>query len=265
MKNLRVLFLGNSHTFFHDMPQIFKTLAEAGQDVSVEVTMLTEPGMPLSWHVNQTVNLRHALIYGNYDYLVVQQGAHPFPPEEDTMRDGATIAEWARKCGTTPIFCMTWAEKRAPEHQAKMDACFTKLAKELDVDLEVTGPVFERASKELPEISLHFYDGEHCSPYGSYVRALAVYACIFKESPVGLPACSLDFESFPIEEASKLDPILRAMDEKPGDEELLGQYMAAFGHMAYLWDKEEMKVDLDPEVAKTLQEWVWEAYQKYNG
>ena len=51
---MRVLFIGNSHTFFNDMPQTFKKLAESA-GFPTEVEMIAHGGRPLSWHLQEIV------------------------------------------------------------------------------------------------------------------------------------------------------------------------------------------------------------------
>ena len=45
----KVLFIGNSHTYFNDMPQMVKELANAAGE-ELHVTMLTKGGMDFAWH-----------------------------------------------------------------------------------------------------------------------------------------------------------------------------------------------------------------------
>ena len=42
---MKVLFIGNSHTFFNDMPHTFACLWEAGTGEKVAPVMLCHPGM----------------------------------------------------------------------------------------------------------------------------------------------------------------------------------------------------------------------------
>ncbi len=183
---MKVLFLGNSHTFFNDMPQIFKNIcAEKGKDV--EVGMLAHPGVTYGWHYNQFTDLRFALLWGGYDYIVMQQAAHsPCPEKEETLADGKKIIELARANGVTPIQTMPWAEKRDPDHQKGMYDIYNTLAEETGVKLTVAGNVFEDVFYNYPEIDMYYEDGEHASPYGSYTIAMAAYAAIFGESVKGL-------------------------------------------------------------------------------
>ena len=61
--------------------------------------------------------LRFNLLYGGYDYCVIQQAAHPYPPVESTLDIGGEIIDLCHRCGVTPVVYMTWAEKRFPAHQ----------------------------------------------------------------------------------------------------------------------------------------------------
>ncbi len=221
---MRVLFLGNSHTYFNDMPAIFKMLYEAGTGESVEVTMQAHPYVTLGWHLNQGVELRFALLHENYDYIVIQQAAHePCPDEEETIKDGKKIITYARECGTEPIICMPWAEKRLPEHHKSQKQIFTRLGKETSTQVDVTGDVFEQVRLERPDIDLYFSDGEHCSCYGSYVRALSAYVAITGNSPIGLPAKSITVHT-PEDDAAKA-----------------------------VWEMRNIWTDLEPEIAEYLQ------------
>lgn len=183
---MKVLFLGNSHTFFNDMPQIFKNIcAEKGKDV--EVAMLAHPGVTYGWHYKQFTDLRFALMWGGFDYIVMQQAAHsPCPSKEETLEDAGKIIELARKFNVTPIQTMPWAEKRDPAHQLNMYDIYNTLSKKYNVKLTVAGNVFEEVFKNYPEIDMYYEDGEHASPYGSYVIAMATYAAIFNDTVKGL-------------------------------------------------------------------------------
>ena len=87
MEKLRVLFVGNSHTFFNDMPTIFQMFCREN-GIDAEVVMQAHPGVHLSWHLSQQWELRYGLVQGHFDYMVFQQAAHPCPPMEETLQDG---------------------------------------------------------------------------------------------------------------------------------------------------------------------------------
>lgn len=186
---MRVLFLGNSHTFFNDMPQTFKQLAESA-GVPTEVSMIAHGGRTFAWHLQEAVELRFALLYGQYDYLIIQQAAH-FPPEpptpEETLKDVLTIVDMAKAVGATVIPTVTWAERHIPENQSAMNRAYNLVMAEAGLRCSPAGQVFMRVKQEYPEIDMYFEDGAHCSPYGSYGVACCVFSQIFGRSPEGLP------------------------------------------------------------------------------
>ena len=53
-KKIRVLFIGNSHTYYNDMPELFRERAER-DGFACEVTMLAHGGWRLSQHAKGTM------------------------------------------------------------------------------------------------------------------------------------------------------------------------------------------------------------------
>jgi hypothetical protein len=276
MDTLRVLFVGNSHTFYNDMPALFKKLAEADGNTRAEVTMQAHPGVTWGWHLKQGTELRYALVHGHYDYAILQQAAHsPAPPAEDTLRDGKEIIRLAKSCGVRPVVVIPWAEQRFPEHQAIMYNTYNKLIREQGVQGSPVGYVFERVQRERPDIGLYWFDGEHCSPYGSYVNAASAYAVIFGKSPKGLPPAAF---CSPQGNAADFGIVQKAMDQlrelthgfneaemaKPENAAILGKVMGEYGaKFPYVWDRDKLDFVLETEKCSLLQEWVWEAVQSF--
>ncbi len=259
---MKVLFLGNSHTFYNDMPQIFANICkESGKDV--EVAMQAHPGVTYGWHYGQLTELRFALMYGGFDYIVMQQAAHsPCPPKEETLADGEKIIKLARANGVTPIQTMPWAEKRDPDHQKGMYDIYNTLSEQFGVKLAYAGNVFEDVFYNHPEIDMYWRDGEHASPYGSYTIAMAVYRAIFGESVKGLAPNS--YYTYPVsaEDWTEIQKAFAEMREHPDEPEYRDKAMAKYrGLVHVVFDKDEAFFALDPEKAATLQELV----DKYAG
>ena len=195
MKDIKVLFVGNSHTYMNDMPQLFREVYGQTTGCSAEVTMLAYSGRPLSWHLAEHFSLRFALLYGGYDYCVIQQAAHPFPPEEETLADGRELIDLCRQTGTTPVLYMTWAEARFPENQQKMIDTYTKLRDLTGARLAPVGIAWQWLRKAHPEVELFYKDGEHASPYGDLLIAAVLTATLAGTADVRLPAHVRDFQA----------------------------------------------------------------------
>lgn len=176
---MNVLFVGNSHTYFHDMPELFARFAEVTSGDKPRVTMLAYSYWDLDQHRKEYFTLRFNLLYGNYDYCVIQQAAHPYPPMETTLRIGGELIELCHRCGVKPIVYMTWAEKRFPENQQKMIDTCEKLAREHDALLAPVGRYWQRVVRACRDIDLFHEDGEHAGPYGAFLVAATFCKVIY--------------------------------------------------------------------------------------
>lgn len=190
---MNILFVGNSHTFFNDMPRTFARLWEAQTGETARPIMLCHGGQGFTYHVREYFELRFDLLFGGFDVAVFQQKAHPFAGSEEEFEAGKKLAELSRKGGVKPVFAMTWAEKAHPENQAKMDGFHRRLAEETGACLSPVGPVWQRVLSKDPDFPLYFADGEHASVYGDYLIAVTHCRLLSGQSCLDLPAVGCDF------------------------------------------------------------------------
>ena len=192
---MRVLFIGNSHTYFHDMPQTFARMCAQLSSEMPEVTMQAYSNRSLAWHREEYFSLRFALLYGHYDYCILQQQAHPFPDEEMTRKSVLRILSLCDSAGTKPVLMMTWAEKAFPEHFQAMQRFYTMLAAETGALLAPVGELFDTIRLSHPEIELYWYDGEHASAYGDYLIAATLASLLYRTTDLSaLDDRAIDFD-----------------------------------------------------------------------
>ena len=174
---MKFLFIGNSHTYFNDMPGIFQQLCREN-GIDAHVTMLTKGGMGLDWHMTQE-QTRFNIRYGGYDYVILQHAAHPMG-ELDAMRKGAeTLVKWVKEAGSTPIFYQTWAKKGDEAYQPIMSGVYDLFGREMQVKVAPVGNEWQKHRAAHPEEELYFTDGEHASPAGSALAARVIFKTIF--------------------------------------------------------------------------------------
>ena len=190
---MNILFVGNSHTFFNDMPRSFAYLWQEATGGEARPLMLCHGGKPFSFHLREYFELRFDLLYGGFDYAVFQQCAHPFAGSAEEFEAGRRLAELAQKGGVTPVFALTWAEKAHPEHQAEMNDFHRRLCAETGALLSPVGLVWQRLLARDPEFPLYFSDGEHASVYGDYLIAVTHCRLLSGCSVLALPDVSWDF------------------------------------------------------------------------
>ncbi len=189
---MKILFIGNSHTFFNDMPATAADMLAELTGEKVDVTMLAYSYKELDWHMkSEYFAVRFNIMYGGYDYCVAQQAAHPFPGDLQTAEQLMRIADLCRSVGTEPVLIQTWQEKGKPEQQAKLSMGNARAARMTNTLLAPVGTVWTRLLKEHPEIDLYERDGEHAGPYGAYLEALTIVSAIMTERTGEAPDLSV--------------------------------------------------------------------------
>jgi hypothetical protein len=196
---LRVLFIGNSYTYNHNLPGLLEGLARsATPPLRLQTRAITRAGVRLQQHWDRGEALA-ALRQGRWDYVVLQEqstlglrlieGRHAVNDPELTFHPSARrFAQEARKVGAQPLFLLTWARRGTPESQALLTQAYMSVAQETGAPVVPAGLAWERSRQELPALELYHTDGSHPSPAGSYLTAACLYAALTGSSPEGLPA-----------------------------------------------------------------------------
>jgi len=182
---MKILFVGNSHTFCHGLPFQVRELIRVNNP-DVDTSMVATGGMTLGWHSEQP-ETQMAIQYQDWDYIVLQQKSHPFDGYDSLLSDCKLLLPYIRKTQAKILLFMTWAEKRIPANQATLDRAFVQVAQEIKASPVPVAKAWQSVLQSEPAIELYDTDGEHSSPAGSYLAACVFYSVIQKSSPVGLP------------------------------------------------------------------------------
>lgn len=179
------------------MPHLFAGMCEALTGERTEVTMLAFSYRTLAWHCEEYFSVRFALLYGGYDYCVIQQFGHPVPPIEETEPPLKRLIRLCKSVGTKPVLYMTWARKDEPEKASQISGIYRTLAQKYGVLLAPMAEVFETLRLEHPKIELYWHDGSHASPYGDYLIAATLAAVVTGHMDCSaLPDRICDFQVF---------------------------------------------------------------------
>lgn len=191
---MKVLFIGNSHTYFNDMPHLFARMCESLTGEQTEVTMLAFSNRKLDWHCEEYFSVRFALLYGYYDYCVIQQFGHPVPPIGETEPSVEKLIRLCEAVGTKPVLYMTWAKRDEPETVDLISGIYRTLAERYHTLLAPIAEAFEALRMEHPKIDLYWFDGSHASPYGDYLIAATFASLLTGQTDLSaLPDEVIDF------------------------------------------------------------------------
>lgn len=116
---MRVLMLGNSFTYYHDMPKIITALT------GWEVTAHTRGGAWLDEHLDPACELGQktlpALHQEHWDYVVLQEYSNgPIVDKPRYLRSAEKLCILARNAGAQPVIYASWAYKEDSQKLATM-------------------------------------------------------------------------------------------------------------------------------------------------
>jgi hypothetical protein len=189
---LNVLFIGNSHTYLHYMPQMLVQLVKAAnRGFDLEVDQSVGEGVSLEWHWNNEAS-RQKMRSRNWDYIVLQdRSGGPIEDLNSFQKHARLLDAEIKKHGAATLLYMTWANQNRPETGIVLADAYRRMADELGAYLVPIGLAWAKAQKISSELALHHKDGRHASPVGAYFTACLFYSVLTKTSPEGLPASML--------------------------------------------------------------------------
>lgn len=183
-----ILFVGNSLTYFNDMPDIVAAISlGAADDPPMRVGMVAFPGVSLEDHWNRGDAL-DAIDSGEWDLVVLQQGPSTLPESRAHLVEWAgRFAERIRAAGAEPALYSVWPTDGTEAGYDATLASYAAAADAVDGMLIPAGEAWRAARARDEALSFTIIDGFHPSLLGSVVVAYAVWHAVGGRSPVGLP------------------------------------------------------------------------------
>ena len=189
MKKLKVIFVGNSYTFYNEMPKsIFSRLViDAGYEI--ELTQITKGGYRLSQFADandtEGARLREAIRGAHYDYAVLQeQSINPITNESqflDGVRDVTSLisadqfilyATWGRNDESADLKKLGISREEMTE---KLSVAYNKAACLFGARVAEVGKAFLEYSKDHDKNELYNADNSHPSEIGSEIAAQVIF------------------------------------------------------------------------------------------
>lgn len=183
-----ILFIGNSLTYWNDLPLIVQAVFDgAGGDV-FEVGMVSAPDVSLEDHWNDGVAKRH-IERGGWDLVVLQQGPSSLPESRVLLRDYVNrFAAPIRAVGARPALYSVWPSRARQGDFTRAIESYSIAATDVDGLFFPVATAWLAAWRRDSSLVLYELDGLHPSVLGSYLAALVMYGVISEKTPIGLPA-----------------------------------------------------------------------------
>ncbi|RLK53581.1 hypothetical protein [Actinokineospora cianjurensis] len=188
----RVLFVGNSFTYFHNLPEVVVALARP--DRAVSVAMLAAPGAILgeTW----ASGALETALREDADCVVLQEQStlggdlvvDGIPRPQDPAKFHAAVRSAVAaivSANASATLYLTWARQDDPDAQHALTDAYTSIGKELGVAVSPVGIAWQTALAERPDLVLHDEDASHPAAAGSYLAACVLTATLFGLDPRG--------------------------------------------------------------------------------
>ena len=197
----RILFIGNSFTYYWNMPRMVEKMSEH-YNLNWDVDQSTLGGAYLEqhWEGERKLLTRKLLSNGNYNHIILQDhSTNPVLNPENSRTFLKKFVNLSLKNNPKWYFYSTWMYpylRQKSDHLLPINKFYKKLQTEIGHNVVEVGKVFEIFSNKHPEINLLNDDFKHPSPQGSYLIACVIFTQLSDESPIGLPSRFLDNDQY---------------------------------------------------------------------
>ena len=182
---LSVLFIGNSLTYWYELPKILEDLFAAGGAGEIHTRDLSRPnwGLQDHWHLTTVTSI----IAEGWDVVVLQQGPSATEGRPSLLDYSQRFAEEIRGAGGTPALYMVWpSQSRFFDFDGVSDS-YSTAAELVDGLLFPAGEAWRVAWELDPDLELYGPDAFHPSALGSYLAAVVMYEQLSGRDPRDLP------------------------------------------------------------------------------
>ena len=185
----RVLLVGNSLTYYNDLPAMVQGLANSG-GLDWDVHSVTMGGASLDDHIQDGTAVR-MLANEHWDYVVLQQGPSTLPDSRTNLRMGvASFRPLIEQAGGRVALYevwpdSTWSADRFVYDFDRVRDSYALAARDVGGLFLPAGEAWRTAWASHPAFKFYGPDEFHPSPEGSYLAALTIVGTLSGRSVVG--------------------------------------------------------------------------------
>lgn len=185
---LNILFVGNSYTYFENMPQIVSLISDKTKTKLVTKKSVVG-GAKLSehWLGKKGLKTQELITNGHFDIVVLQEYSMGSIDEPDSLIKYAKLfCELIKENGAKPYLYMTWAREKVPQYQEAINTVYSKVASQNNAVIIPVGLAWKLAMELRPNIKLFDDDGSHPNQLGAFLTACTCVGTILGKVPDNL-------------------------------------------------------------------------------
>ena len=207
----KILFIGNSYTFVHDVPGTLKKIARS-KGKHIDVDMAVKPGATFAQHAGDS-EILDKIASKSWDYIVLQEQSQRMAWDGDQFQresftPAMTLVQYIQQKvpGAKILLYSTWGRKNGDKDncailaevctyegmQRRITAAYGQLAARANAVVVPVGKVWQYVRQKNPTIELYEADETHQSVAGAYLSAATFYKTLFHDSVVGAKSIGID-------------------------------------------------------------------------
>ena len=179
---LRVLFAGNSYTYYSDLPKVVSSLSQ-NTSTFIQTEMSAAGGVRLKYHYNQERGLKtmERIKKGNFDIVVLQeQSMGTLTNKDEFLEYAKKLSDYIKQHGAKPYFFATWSRKNTPNTQKTITNVYKQAAAQNKGIAVLVGEAWKKAQRHKRTLNLYDNDGSHPNAVGTLLSA-----CVFVKTITG--------------------------------------------------------------------------------
>jgi len=189
-KKLKILFIGNSMTFYWAIPESLESMLEVGTDnLRMEPYRSVYGGKTLEYHYNKT-DAVELIKNGEFDIVVLQSGSRePLGNPESLFEYAEKFTKVIKESGAKALLYPSPMHlKYTDAERVEVMQLFVKLSEKINTPIIPACETLRLCYAERPDVIWHNADGVHMGMHGGYVVASTFYAALTGGAPFPPPA-----------------------------------------------------------------------------
>ena len=180
--SLKILFIGNSLTYTHNVPAQFVDIAKAqDKETKLFIKQLVYPNYTLRDHWNRN-EAQKVIRSQNWDYVVLQgHSSSPITDPKTLIKYINLFDQIIKSKKAKTVLYATWTDSDRPERHENIVKVFRYISRQPNMILAPVGEAVFLSWKKYPNLKLLQVDKHHATPTGAYLVAATLYITILKK------------------------------------------------------------------------------------
>jgi hypothetical protein len=185
-RELRVLYIGNSLTYWHDLPRTIADLAKSVDESPLVYRVIAKPDYALEDHWSKG-NAR-IIAEGGWNLVIMQQGPSSLLKNQQNLRYWtARFDSLIQAAGARSALYQVWPARRHKTSFTAVRESYRAAAIDVNGMFIPAGEAWRAAWTVDPTLDFYGSDGFHPSRLGTYLVALVHFELIYNRPAADLP------------------------------------------------------------------------------